>query len=268
MEQVYGWIKISDFQALYDLLVLAHAMRELGLGHAFCLAKFSNPLTKLFKYRILFHRRHKRIRKKADKIHSIDCISNFFFPPLAQFHQNLYIMKRLLLLLLLLPTISFAQVLGLGKRLSEYKASNGITYHVGDTVKLGQGSAPNGTFRYVQYGGWLMFTQGGGTDAHNVERSYSGYGAVIKKIHSFKAHGIPKVVFAVDITQSSNFDLWIEDAITTCEVANCTGHAVHATVVQQSDDNLDRLKKLKGLLDSGAISQAEYNEQKKKLLNQ
>src|ERR1700745_3712877 len=102
-------------------------------------------------------------------------------------------MKVSLLLLLLLPTMSFAQVLGLGKRLGEYHASNGKTYHIGDTIKLGQGSAPNGTFRYVQYGGWLVFMMNGQeADDHNIEKTYSGYGAVIKKIHSFKAHGIPK----------------------------------------------------------------------------
>lgn len=176
-------------------------------------------------------------------------------------------MKLSVLFFLLLPTVSFAQILGLGKRLAEYKASNGVTYHVGDTVKLGQGSAPNGTFRYVQYGGWMMFMQGGGSDAHNLERTFSGFGATIKKIHSFKAHGITKVVLAVDIGQLSNCDLWVEDALTSCEVANCTGHTTQTTVVQ-TDDKFDRLKKLKSLLDNGAITQAEYDEQKKQLLKQ
>jgi hypothetical protein len=33
-------------------------------------------------------------------------------------------------------------------------------------------------------------------------------------------------------------------------------------------DKFDQLKKLKGLLDNGAITQAEFDEQKKKILNQ
>src|SRR5882757_6227918 len=114
-------------------------------------------------------------------------------------------MKKTLFLLLLLPIVSFAQILGLGKKLAEYKASNGKTYHIGDTIKLGQGSAPNGTFRYVQYGGWMMFMQGDkGADTHNLERSMSGYGVVIKKIRSFKAHGIDKVVFAGDFAETDH----------------------------------------------------------------
>lgn len=178
-------------------------------------------------------------------------------------------MKHILFLFLILPTVTFGQVFGLGKRLSQYNASNGKTYHVGDTIKLGQGSAPNGTFRYVQYGGWLMFMiNGSQADDHNIEKTYSGYGAVIKKIHSFKAHGIPKVVFAVDIGGASNFDLWIEDAIASCEIVDCKGKQVQATVVNQSDDQFDKLKKLKALLDSGAITQSEYDQQKKKLLKQ
>jgi hypothetical protein len=179
-------------------------------------------------------------------------------------------MRKYLLIFLLLPTISFAQILGLGKKLYQYKASNGITYRIGDTIKLGQGSAPDGTFRYVQYGGWMAFMSTGksGSDSHNFERNGSGYGAIVKKIHSFKGHGIEKVVFAVGFGGVNNFDLWIEDAITSCEIVDCTGHPNQLTQFQVGPDKFDQLKKLKELLDSKAISQAEYDEQKKKLLKQ
>jgi hypothetical protein len=178
-------------------------------------------------------------------------------------------MKAYLFIFLFLPTSCFAQVLGLGKKLSEYKASNGKTYHIGDTIKLGQGSSPNGTFRYVQYAGIASFMNMGqeGADSHNLERNASGYEAVVKKIHQFKWHGAEKVVFAVGLGGANNFDLWIEDAITSCEIVDCKPKT-QAVVVSSTDDNLDKLKKLKALLDSGAITQAEYDAQKKKLLNQ
>ncbi|MBS1504672.1 MAG: SHOCT domain-containing protein, partial [Bacteroidetes bacterium] len=62
--------------------------------------------------------------------------------------------------------------------------------------------------------------------------------------------------------------LWIEDAIASCEIVDCANNKGQTTIVQQSDDNLDKLKKLKALLDAGAITQAEYDSQKKKLLSQ
>ena len=57
-------------------------------------------------------------------------------------------MKYCLLLLL-----SFSSSIAFAQRLDEYKATNGITYHEGDTVRLGRGSAPNGDFLYLQMGG-------------------------------------------------------------------------------------------------------------------
>ncbi|MBW4888465.1 SHOCT domain-containing protein [Mucilaginibacter sp. HMF5004] len=178
-------------------------------------------------------------------------------------------MKKLAFLLLLLPLASFAQILGLGKKLTEYKASNGITYRIGDTVRLGQGSAPNGTFRYVQYAGWMTFmsTATKGADSHNLERNGSGYNTVIKKIHSSKANGAEKVVFAVGMGGANNFDLWIEDCIASCEIAACKANAA-ATTAAEGGDKFDQLKKLKALYDGGAITAAEYDVQKKKLLNQ
>ncbi|MGZ3820985.1 MAG: SHOCT domain-containing protein, partial [Mucilaginibacter sp.] len=66
----------------------------------------------------------------------------------------------------------------------------------------------------------------------------------------------------------TNYTLTIDDAIQACEVVPCANNTPTTTVIQQSDDKFDKLKKLKALLDSGAISQSEYNEQKKKLLSE
>ncbi len=59
---------------------------------------------------------------------------------------------------------------------------------------------------------------------------------------------------------------FIDDAIEACEVKPCksTDSVTQATAGSVADE----IKKLKGLLDSGAITKEEYDAQKKKLLNQ
>jgi hypothetical protein len=57
--------------------------------------------------------------------------------------------------------------------------------------------------------------------------------------------------------------LYIDEAIKVCEVVPCLQQQGAATT-----GVADELLKLKKLLDSGGITQAEYNAQKKKLLNE
>eukprot|EP01037_Dinobryon_pediforme_P007925 gene7925-7995_t len=263
----------SYYKKLYEAVLAAHNYESSNPGGTSSTAAMSNMMETfaftvprsillIWEYPVLFDvprkRPYGRLVPPLD-LNPYYCFANQIFSS----------MKKIIFLALLFPVLSSAQILGLGKKLAEYKASNGMTYHIGDTVKLGQGSAPNGTFRYLQYAGWATFLAMGdeGSDSHNAERNLSGYGAVIKKIHQFKAHGINKVVFAVGMGGVNNFDLWIEDAIVSCEIADCTGRRVSAAQAPPSD-NLDRLRKLKALLDAGAVTRAEYDAQKKKLLEQ
>lgn len=157
------------------------------------------------------------------------------------------------------------------QKITEYKAINGVDYHIGDTVKLGRGSSPSGTFMYLQMGGWgaaLSYDSNGGPNQMNIGRAYANTGVVIKKIKTYKIKGIQKYIFTVGGGNITNYLLTIDDAIQACEVVPCQSQQPTVVMQQQSDDNLDKLKKLKALLDSGAITQAEYDAQKKKLLGE
>lgn len=142
---------------------------------------------------------------------------------------------------------------------SEYKASNNVTYHIGDTIKLGRGSGINGDFIYLTMGGWGALSEGSNSKSAN--KLYAGRGAIIKKIKSTRFHGSDRVQFAVGVGNITNYILAIEDAIATCEVIPCQKDT------PSSSDKYDRLKKLKELLDSGAITQEEYDKEKKKILD-
>lgn len=146
-------------------------------------------------------------------------------------------------------------------KLPEYKASNGITYHAGDTVKLGRGSATNGNFLYVQVAG---LAASGNADENNLPRRFASSNAVIKKIITWKQKGAQKIALVVGVGLLTNYYLYIEDAIATCEVEDCKDPSQPVA----STDKYDQLAKLKKLLDDGVITQDEYDKEKKKLLDQ
>lgn len=147
---------------------------------------------------------------------------------------------------------------------NDYQASNGIIYHIGDTVKLGRGSSPNGDFLYLQMGGFgaiMSYNSNKGSDQFNIGKGYANTAVVVKKIKEGKIKGIKKTYFVVGGGNITNYNLYIEDAIQTCEVKPCAN-----TSEKSMGSVADELLKLKQLLDAGAITQAEYDAQKKKLL--
>ena len=175
-------------------------------------------------------------------------------------------MKKVILTLCLATSFLFASA-GDPK---EYVASNGVTYHVGDTIKLGRGSANNGDFLWLQVGGWgaaLSYNQNKGSDQFNIGKGYSGMNVILKKIKTVKFKGATKTIFSVGGGNITNYDLHIEDAIETCEIAICKISNATAAV-QVPADKYDRLKKLKELYNEGVLSHEEYDAEKAKLLSE
>jgi|LSQX01.3.fsa_nt_gb hypothetical protein len=169
--------------------------------------------------------------------------------------------KNVLLFILLIPLNLFGQ-----RNLTEYTASNGITYTISDTVKLGRGSAPNGDFLFLQMGGWLEILGYDATedaDQFNIGRQYNGIGVVIKKIQRQRIKGQDKIYFVVGAGNITNFKLMIEDAIASCEIADCIKEPEPPLI---GDDKFEKLKKLKELLDLEILTQEEFEVEKKKIL--
>jgi len=170
-------------------------------------------------------------------------------------------MKKIILILLCItPCIGFAQTL------KEYKASNGKTYHPGDTVRVGLGSMPDGNFKYIQINQLLP----GPPDPRRSSglsgrKDMSGGGYVIKKIKNEKqmTSGTEKVIFVIRTGGLPTCDIWIEEAIASCEVTPCKDAKSDTSTKFSVADELLKLKKL---LDAGAITKEEYEAQKKKLL--
>lgn len=172
-------------------------------------------------------------------------------------------MKRILLAtLLLFPLLTKAQGLFGGTTVTEYKASNGITYHVGDTVKLGRGTKPDGSFLYLEDHGLIPNPR----STRTLPKEFANATATVKSIRKIKVNGADKYMFSVNPGGPMRYTVFIDDAIEACEIKPCksTDSAAPATAGSVADE----IKKLKALLDSGAITKAEYDAQKKKLLGQ
>lgn len=170
-------------------------------------------------------------------------------------------MKKLIFTFLLLaPVAAFSQ------KLKEYHASNGITYHPGDTIKVGLGSMPDGSFKYIQINQLLPGPPDPRrSNSMTARKDMSGSGYVIKKIQNVRQMGGgQKAVITIRTGGLPTCDIWIEEAIAACEVTPCNNQKSSAPVASVADE----LLKLKKLLDAGGITQAEYDTQKKKLLAQ
>jgi hypothetical protein len=169
-------------------------------------------------------------------------------------------MKNILIAFLLL-----APFVGSAQKLKEYHASNGITYHPGDTIKVGLGTMPDGNFKYIQINQLLPGPPDPRrSNSMNAHKDMSGGGYVIKKIQNVRQMGGDKTVITIRTGGLPTCDIWIDEAIKTCEVTPCADQKTAAPVNSVADE----LLKLKKLLDAGAITRDEYDAQKKKLLSQ
>ncbi|GAB3907138.1 SHOCT domain-containing protein [Mucilaginibacter boryungensis] len=168
-------------------------------------------------------------------------------------------MKKILLVVMCLACYSsFAQTL------KEFKASNGKTYHPGDTITIGMGSMPDGNFKYIQINPPLFAPPN--RNGMNARKDISMSTATIKKISTERQMGgTDKVIFTIKNGGIVTYNVWIFEALSACEITPCPGanasSANHGSVA-------DELIKLKKLLDEGALTKDEYNAQKKKLLDQ
>lgn len=145
--------------------------------------------------------------------------------------------------------------------LTEYTASNNVTYQIGDTIKLGRGSAPNGDFIYCQMGDTyaVMAALGGsaGRIDQGLPRNLSGANMVIKKIKETKFKGAKVISFNVAGGNLVQYKILIEDALATGELRS-NGFT--------SDEALAELKKAKDKLDLGLIKSEQYDSIKSTLL--
>jgi hypothetical protein len=123
-------------------------------------------------------------------------------------YLKIRIMKKLSVFipLLMLSLLAFSQ----------YTASNGITYNIGDTIIIGKGTATNGDFLYIQKNG-VAKLDADNKDDLNMSRKYSDLTAVIKKIVNKKIAKQTKVCFTITLKPLS-YIVYVESALESGEL--------------------------------------------------
>jgi hypothetical protein len=167
-------------------------------------------------------------------------------------------MRPIIFVFLLFSSVVIAQKT---ERLEQYTASNGITYKIGDEIKLTRGSNPNGKFVYVTVGGWATSMN---SEANQLGALNTGLIVHIKKIRKYNKKHFKGVYFTVGGGNITNYLLDIEGALASCEIENCNEKKPNVLQV----DKYDQLAKLKELYDEGVLTEQEYETEKKKILDQ
>lgn len=165
-------------------------------------------------------------------------------------------MKKILLIFICTLSVGFISA----QSLTEYTASNNVTYHIGDTIKLGRGSAPNGDFIYCQMGDAysVMVAIGGhGQINQGLPKNLSGVNMIIKKIKEITFKGAKLISFNVAGGNFVQYKILVEDALATGELKS-SGYT--------SDEALTALKKAKDKLDLGLIKPEQYDSIKSTLV--
>lgn len=148
------------------------------------------------------------------------------------------------ILFFFITVTSFAQ--------TEYKTTQGITYKVGDTLQIGQ---PIGIS--LSAGRWkTIFSKSGNEITNN---NLINKKTFIKKIKI--VDGIAQFYFRIYAT---DFYVNIDEGLAKGEIISPYNKL---NALPDEEDKYDKLKKIKDLLDSGALTKEEYNSEKIKILN-
>lgn len=179
-------------------------------------------------------------------------------------------MKKIFLILVTLTFFSTTNAQKKAKQeiITYTSETDGTVFTVGDTVRLGTGSYSNGEFNYIYSLATFMDAQ-----QHYLSPAWNDKFVIIDK---FQTSGSDKMGYTMHIIfKHGKLDcaIQLESAIKAGEVVTAASkkkaEEKNKPIIIQTGSApslADELRKLKELLDSGILTQAEFDAQKKKLL--
>lgn len=153
--------------------------------------------------------------------------------------------------------------------------TSGFKIIKGQNLKMGVGTMPDGSFKFIGINSNSFFRYTGNTpnsanNANAGQRGISGHEYKVARIEKRGSKKIGFVYYAVLATGLSKYEIDVENAIAAGELAvpKEFKQVTSNTLAAPTQSLADELKKLKDLFDQGALSKEEYDAAKKKLLNQ
>lgn len=157
------------------------------------------------------------------------------------------------------------------QKLLKYTAGNGLTYGIGQMLRLSQGSGSTGQFNAI-YWGTMALGEG------RTKAEVSKYGLTIKEILKGDGFGGSRVLFTMEQNSdgfTSTYTLDIEKAIDLCEIRPCRLDPPQPSLLpappagwNPGKNGLnDELVRAQVLLHDGEISRPEYETYKRFILS-
>lgn len=163
-----------------------------------------------------------------------------------------------------LPGTTQAQIIG--KSVPTFTTTAGTLVHVGDTLHLGRGTLPDGSFQYV-YVPDNVFT---GSKQQNFTSQLTNLSVRVKDIRVQRSRNFGDKTVAVIKANTLNGCVDLNPAEASGEIvtANTRRAAISAAGASAGPalSPADELLKLKKLYDQKILTKAEYEAQKAKLL--
>lgn len=171
-------------------------------------------------------------------------------------------MKRLLTLIFLLSFFAVSAQIAGTKVDGPYTTKDGTVFKEGDKFDLGLGTLPNGAYKYIVMPPNVL----AGVSGQYLGANANGMTLEIKFFKIIKSKKMGDKTIAVVNPGGFNYAVDIDAAIQAGEILTANSSKGKTTPVSNTS-KADELKKLKELLDSGALTQEEYDQEKKKILD-
>lgn len=158
------------------------------------------------------------------------------------------------------------------------KHSSGFVIKVGEKVKLGRGTMPDGTFKYIRANAASLFSYSGpnansANSANALMYSYNGLMGEVARIENRGNKRRGYVTYLIlKLGLPARYEVDLDNAIQSGEIVipdefKPKEKPLQVEIKGGSFSLADELIKLKKLLDDGILTKEEFEAQKKKLLD-